>query len=30
MLNLGDIVLLAFPYTNQRGSNVRSGLVVGT
>ncbi len=29
MLNLGDIVLLDFPYTNQIGSKVRPGLVMG-
>lgn len=29
MLNNGDIVLLDFPYTNQAGSKVRPGLVIG-
>ena len=29
MLNLGDIVLLDFPYTNRVGSKVRPGLVIG-
>jgi CDP-6-deoxy-D-xylo-4-hexulose-3-dehydrase len=29
MLRLGDIVLLDYPYTNQVGSKVRPGLVVG-
>ncbi len=29
MLNLGDIILLDFPYTNQRGSKFRPGLVIG-
>ena len=29
MLKLGDIVLLDYPYTNQAGSKVRPGLVVG-
>jgi CDP-6-deoxy-D-xylo-4-hexulose-3-dehydrase len=30
MLSTGDIVLLDFPYTNQAGSKVRPGLVLGT
>ncbi len=30
MPNLGDIVLLDFPYTNRVGSKVRPGLVIGT
>jgi CDP-6-deoxy-D-xylo-4-hexulose-3-dehydrase len=30
MLRPGDIVLLDFPYTNQAGSKVRPGLVLGT
>ncbi len=29
MLSTGDIVLLEFPYTNQAGSKVRPGLVLG-
>ena len=29
MLSLGDIVLLNYPYTNQMGSKVRPGLVIG-
>jgi len=29
MLSPGDIVLLSFPYTNQAGSKVRPGLVLG-
>ena len=29
MLSAGDIVLLDFPYTNQAGSKVRPGLVLG-
>ena len=30
MLSVGDIVLLSFPFTNQAGSKVRPGLVLGT
>jgi len=30
MLSLGDIVLLDFPYSNQAGSKVRPGLVIGS
>lgn len=30
MLSLGDIVLLDFPYSNQMGSKVRPGLIIGS